>query len=58
MLYDLIRKATQEMIIVYELFDSYTNYDTNLIRIWYEFDTILIQIVYTNCFYDFDTNCV
>ena len=56
MLYDLIRIATQEIRIVYKLFDFYTNYDMNLIRM--EFDTILIRIVYTNCLYDFDTNCV
>ena len=29
-----------------------------MIRIIYEFDTILIQIVYTNRLHDFDTNCV
>ena len=47
MLYDLIRIAAQEIRIVDELFDFHTNYGTNLIR-----------IVYTNCLYDFDTNCV
>ena len=47
MLYDLIRIAAQVIRIVYELFDFYTNYDTNL-----------IQIVYTKCLYDFDTNGV
>ena len=37
--YDLIRIAAQEIRIVYELFDFYTNYDTTLIRILYDFDT-------------------
>ena len=32
-LYDLIRIAAQEIRIVYELFDFYTNYDRNLIGI-------------------------
>ena len=35
------------MRIVYQLFDFYTNYDTNLIR-----------IVYTNCLYDYVMTCV
>ena len=47
MLYDLIRIAAKEMRIVYELFDFYTNYDTNLIR-----------IVYANCLYDCVMTCV
>ena len=56
MLYDLIYISTQEIRILYELFDFYTNYDTNLIRIWYQLDTSLIQIVFTNWLYEFDTN--
>ena len=50
MLYDLIHIAAQEMRIVYELFDFYTNYDTN-------YNTNLIRIVYTNCLNDCVTNC-
>ena len=46
-LYDLSYIAAQEIRVVYELFDFYMNYDTNLIR-----------IVYTNCLYDYDVNCV
>ena len=42
-LYDLIRIAAQEIRIVYELFDFYTNYDTNCL---YHFDTNCIQITY------------
>ena len=57
-LHDLIRIATQEIRIVYELLDFCTNYDTNLIRIWFKFDTILIRNVHTDCLYDFDTNYV
>ena len=42
-LYDLIRRAAQEIRTGYELFDFYAN---------------LTLIVYMNCLYDFDTNFV
>ena len=41
------KTVREEIRVVYELFDFHTNYDTNLIR-----------IVYLNCLFDFDTNCV
>ena len=63
MLYDLIRIAAQEIRIVYELFDFYTNYDTNLIRIFIRtvYTNCLydcVTILFTNCLYEFDTNCI
>ena len=74
MFYDLIRIAANEMRIVYELFDFYTNFDTNLIRISYEFDTncvyellkrlcydLCLRIAYTNLIRiacELHTNCI